>query len=107
MAIIRFNPTRAPAEKPIATGLPTMPVKNIADRVHGSLYAHLGHFGQRQNLVRGHNSNGHPGFAAVQDKIAHKEGVSKKAAGAILANSSRHASAAAKKHNPRLKRVKG
>lgn len=52
-------------------------------------------------------SKAHPGFKAVQAKIAAKEGVSKKAAGAILANSTRHASAAAKKANPNLKRVKG
>ena len=49
----------------------------------------------------------HPGFKSVQNKIAKKEGVSKEAAGAILASSSRNASAKAKKANPRLKRVKG
>lgn len=48
----------------------------------------------------------HPGFKAVQSKIASKEGVSKKAAGAILANATRNASKSAKKMNPRLKRVK-
>ena len=48
----------------------------------------------------------HPGFKAVQAKIAAKEHVSPGAAGAILANSTRHASAKAKKKNPRLKRVK-
>ena len=48
----------------------------------------------------------HPGFKAVQDKIAKKQGVSKEAAGAILAASSRNASAGAKRRNPRLKRVK-
>lgn len=47
----------------------------------------------------------HPGFKAVQAKIE-GEGYSKKAAGAILANKTRHASASAKKKNPRLKRVK-
>lgn len=52
-------------------------------------------------------SKAHPGFAAVQSKIASKEGVSKKAAGAILAARSRGASASAKKKNPRLMRVKG
>jgi len=52
-------------------------------------------------------STAHPGFAAVQNKIAQKEGISKKAAGAILANASRNASPAAKKANPRLKKVKG
>jgi hypothetical protein len=49
----------------------------------------------------------HPGFAAVQAKIARQQGVSKDAAGAILASSSRKASPAAKEANPRLKRVKG
>lgn len=46
-------------------------------------------------------------FKSVQSKIAKKEGVSKKAAGAILAKSSRNASAAAKKKNPALNKVKG
>jgi hypothetical protein len=48
----------------------------------------------------------HPGFKAVQSKIASKPGVSSKAAGAILASSTRKASPAAKRKNPRLKRVK-
>jgi hypothetical protein len=48
----------------------------------------------------------HPGFKAVQARIAAREGVSMQSAGAILANSSRNASAAAKRHNPRLKKVK-
>lgn len=47
-----------------------------------------------------------PGFKAVQAKIAAKSGVSKAAAGAILASSTRKASAKAKAANPRLKRVK-
>lgn len=50
-------------------------------------------------------SKAHPGFSAVQKKIQ-KEGYSKKAAGAILANATRNASKAAKKKNPRLKKVK-
>ena len=49
----------------------------------------------------------HPGFKAVASKIAAKEGVSQKRAGAILASASRKASPAAKKANPRLKRVSG
>lgn len=49
----------------------------------------------------------HPGFSAVQASIAHKEGVSHEAAGAILASQTRKASAKAKRKNPRLKRVKG
>lgn len=51
-------------------------------------------------------SKSHPGFKAVQDKIAEKSGVSKKAAGAILAASTRKASPAAKKANPKLNKVK-
>lgn len=47
----------------------------------------------------------HPGFKKVASKIASKEGVSEKEADAILASSSRKASAKAKKANPRLKRV--
>lgn len=46
-------------------------------------------------------------FKSVQKKIEKKGGYSKKAAGAILANASRKASPAAKKKNPKLKRVKG
>jgi len=49
----------------------------------------------------------HPGFKSVQNSIAKKEGVSEKAAGAILASSTRKASAKAKTANPNLKRVKG
>lgn len=49
----------------------------------------------------------HPGFASVQASIAKKGGYSKKAAGAILAASTRGASAKAKAKNPRLRRVKG
>ena len=46
----------------------------------------------------------HPGFKKVQSHIE-SEGYSKEAAGAILASQSRNASAAAKRANPRLKRV--
>ena len=49
----------------------------------------------------------HPGFKAVQANIAKKQGVSKEAAGAILASAARKASPAAKKANPKLKKVKG
>jgi hypothetical protein len=52
-------------------------------------------------------SKEHPGFKAVQTSIAKKQGVSMESAGAILASSSRNASAAAKKANPNLKKVKG
>ena len=46
-------------------------------------------------------------FKSVQSKIAKKEGVSKKRAGAILAAATRRASPAAKRKNPNLKKVKG
>ena len=54
----------------------------------------------------------HPGFKAVQSKIANEKGPSgkplgEKAAGAILASKTRNASKAAHKANPRLGRVKG
>lgn len=52
-------------------------------------------------------SKKHPGFRAVASGIARKQGVSLKGANAILASSSRGASKAAKKKNPRLKKVRG
>ncbi len=52
-------------------------------------------------------SKKHPGFSAVQNKISKKEGVSKAAAGAIVASAARNASKAAHKSNPRLNKVKG
>ena len=57
---------------------------------------------QQENL----KYKSHPGFKKVQTKIACKEGISEERAGAILAASTRHASAAAKARNPKLKRVK-
>jgi len=51
-------------------------------------------------------ASAHPGFKAVAAKIASKEGVGKKAAGAILASASRKASSSAKAKNPRLNKVK-
>lgn len=52
-------------------------------------------------------SKKHPGFKAVQAKIAKKQGISKERAGAILAAGARKASAKAIKANPRLKKVSG
>lgn len=49
----------------------------------------------------------HPGFQAVQSKIAKQQGISMDRAGAILAAGARKASPAAKKANPALKKVKG
>lgn len=46
------------------------------------------------------------GFKNVARSIARKGGYSKERASAILASSTRGASAAAKRKNPRLKRVK-
>ena len=46
------------------------------------------------------------GVKAAQKQIARKEGVSMKAAGAILASATRKASPAAKRANPNLKKVK-
>jgi hypothetical protein len=65
---------------------------------------------EQRQLNRGGSvakSGKHPGFKAVQSKIAKKQGISSDRAGAILASSSRNASAKAKKKNPRLTRVKG
>lgn len=49
----------------------------------------------------------HPGFKKASESIAKKQGISKDRASAILASGSRKASDKAKRHNPRLKRVKG
>lgn len=49
----------------------------------------------------------HPGFKAVQSSIASKGGYPQKIAGAILAARTRNTSAAAKRKNPNLKKVKG
>ena len=51
-------------------------------------------------------SDKHPGFASVTDSIAAKEGVTPETAAAILASSTRNASPAAKKKNPKLVKVK-
>ena len=47
------------------------------------------------------------GFEANARRIARKQGVSMKRARAMLASGTRRASPAAKRRNPRLKRVKG
>lgn len=49
----------------------------------------------------------HPGFKAVQKKIASRQGVSMESAGAILAAGARKASKKAVAANPRLKKVTG
>jgi len=84
----------------IIAGIDNNPGKSEADRIAGA----------KMNKARANKmSKGgsvHPGFKAVQSKIAAKQGVSKQAAGAILAASTRKASAKAKAANPRLKKVK-
>jgi hypothetical protein len=49
----------------------------------------------------------HHGFEAVANAIARKENIPIERADAILASKSRNASAAAKRANPNLKKVKG
>jgi hypothetical protein len=55
----------------------------------------------------GQHMGKHPGFKKVQQHIASQMGVSEERAGAILAARTRMASPAAKRANPRLKRVRG
>lgn len=61
-------------------------------------------FGENRDGVL-HNESAHPGFKAVAAKIGHESGI--RNPGAVLAASTRRASPAAKKANPRLNRVKG
>ena len=81
----------------IIAGIDNNPKPTAADRISG---AKMGN----KKMAKG--GTAHPGFKAVQSKIAAKQGISKEAAGAILASSARKASAKAKAANPRLKRVK-
>ena len=46
------------------------------------------------------------GFKNVQADIAKRQGISKESAGAILASATRKAGTAAKRKNPKLKKVK-
>lgn len=71
--------------------------------IYGIPQENMGTSGQYGKMQKG---GSHPGFKKVQSSIAAKQGISKEAAGAILASSTRKASPAAKKANPRLKRVK-
>ena len=52
-------------------------------------------------------NNAHPGFHAVAAKVSAKEHLPFARAAAIIAASSRNASAKAKHANPNLKKVKG
>ena len=82
----------------IIAGIDNNPKPTAADRIAGA---------KKGNKKMAKGGTAHPGFKAVQSKIAAKQGISKEAAGAILASSTRKASAKAKAANPRLKRVKG
>lgn len=61
---------------------------------------------QRQSQTRVGGTT-HPGFKAVAESIAAREGLPLKNANAILSASTRRASVKAKTLNPHLKRVKG
>lgn len=52
-------------------------------------------------------SKAHPGFEAVAESAAKRAGVSEERGRAMIAAATRRAGPAAKKANPRLKRVKG
>jgi hypothetical protein len=82
-----------------------MSSKNEKYKSKSAMMKHEKSEGSKERKME-YGSAKHPGFKAVQKKIAKKSGVGLKAAGAILASSSRKASAAAKKRNPRLKKVK-
>ena len=81
----------------IIAGIDNNPKPTAADRISGA---------KMKNKKMAKGGTAHPGFKAVQSSIAAKQGVSKQAAGAILAASARKASAKAKAANPRLKKVK-
>jgi len=81
----------------IIAGIDNNPKPTAADRIAGA---------KKGNKKMAKGGTIHPGFKAVQSKIAAKQGVSKQVAGAILAASTRKASAKAKAKNPRLKKVK-
>jgi hypothetical protein len=58
-------------------------------------------------MARHNPAKRHIGFEAAAEKAAAGEGESLEAGKAMIAASTRKASASAKKANPRLKRVKG
>jgi hypothetical protein len=78
-----------------------------AKRHADALNINVGRKERVQVMAKRKKTKAHPGFKAVARKIARRRGKSLKRARAILAASTRRASAAAKRRNPRLKRVKG
>ena len=81
----------------IIAGIDNNPKPTAADRIAGA---------KKGNKKMAKGGTTHPGFKSVQSSIAAKQGISKEAAGAILASSTRKASTKAKAANPRLKKVK-
>lgn len=81
--------------------------KKHSAKVHRTSKKHS----RRGGAIR--HSAAHPGFRAVSSHIAHEVNprtgspYGARAAAAILASHSRHASSAAKRSNPRLRRVHG
>lgn len=71
-----------------------------------AMMKHEGSEGAKERKME-YGSAKHPGFKKVAKKIAAKQGVSMKSAGAILASGARKASKKAVVTNPRLKRVTG
>jgi hypothetical protein len=61
---------------------------------------------KEEDIMPNKSKSKHVGFKATASKIAKKENISDKSASAILASSTRNASAKAKKANPKLKKVK-
>lgn len=54
--IVRMNPTRSPAQKPLGAQLPQEGLNHVGNSLSGPLYGHLGHFAQAKNLRAGHNT---------------------------------------------------
>jgi len=61
----------------------------------------------REERKEGKKSKAHPGFAGAVGQVERKSGVSHEAAQRIIGYGKAHASAAAKKANPHLKRHGG
>ncbi len=97
MASIRLNPLHAAMGAFKPAGGQRMPGQELTRGLGGAHFANPSFIQQGHNTSKMPHSKDHPGFAALV-----KRGVP---AGA-LANTSRNASPAAKKANPRLKRVK-
>lgn len=58
-----------------------------------------------REMLKERGADAHPGFKTVEKKIGQRPGI--RDPGAVLAAATRRASPAAKRANPRLKRVKG